>query len=263
MLVKDRATLAGRTTVGAIGFNTVKSNDLKSLKRKIHHYPYVRYFLPLANAYRNNNNLDKCIEVLRQGLSLYPQYWAARVALGRALLEKGDFDQALAELEMAVDHVPENLLLHRLMALIYFSRREFEKAARYCRLVLFVIPHDQECLSIMEEISRFQSRGAKEKPLSSEGKNLIPSLEEKEIITPAIAELYLSQGFREKAIEIYQKLLTGQPDREEWRERIRSIQGETGTQAPLQKAENPQERNGRIVQQLETWLKNIEEFTTN
>lgn len=261
----------------------VKSKSLKSLEKEFHHYCQTRYFFPLANAYRHNNNLDKCIEVLRQGLVFFPRYWAARVALGRALFEKGDFDQALAELEMAADHVPENLLLHRLLATIYFNRGEFQKAARYCWLVLFVSPQDQECLNIMNKILEIQGQSSiqdqdqdqdkpfhQDKPLLYQEENLAEARKEKsdspspppeeEIITPTIAELYLSQGFRDKAIEIYQRLLAEQPDRDEWRERLYAIQGEV---APAPRAKMQSQQSDRIVQQLETWLKNIETLTMN
>lgn len=186
---------------------------------------------------------------------MFPNYWAARVALGRALVERGDIDEALKELEMAVAHIPENLLLHRLLASLYFHKEEWSKAVRYCQLVLFVNPQDRECLSIMEEISKIRAGESQAGP--EEEKSLSPEKDGEEIITPTIAELYLSQGLVEKAVEIYRKLLIRQPDHEEWKERILSIQKERGL--PAISGESGEEK-GEVLEQLETWLKAVEEI---
>ncbi|MEW5802256.1 MAG: tetratricopeptide repeat protein [bacterium] len=315
----------------------VKSKELKSLEKKYQHREEKRYFLPLADAYRKNNDLAKCISLLRQGLSHFPQYWAARVALGRALVERGDLDEAQKELEAARDHVPENLLLHRLLASIYFTKGELRKAAYYCQLVLFVIPHDGECLFIMDEIFKAAGDSKREggefktpsvpeagggpqpeaahmpeagvepvledKPVPEDEITSAPEYgqseqalfvqevpglnvpeqepqelaqqeeiiarsskedaaeQEEEIVTPTIAELYLAQGVPEKAIEIYQKLLIQQPDHREWQERVNFIQHKSGIMPPVRKTDDCAQGNDRVLQQLETWLKNIEKST--
>ncbi len=320
----------------------VNNKYLKLLEKKFRHQQ-KRYFLPLANAYRERNNLDKCISLFRQGLLAFPHYWAARVALGRALMERGDLDEALEELEAAIGYVPENLLLHRLLALLYFKRGELSKSATYCRLVLFMIPEDRECFFIMSEISKIQARGSQTEAIIEETKRFAPESwqfeqeppeqeqpeqeppeqeqqswqpeqeppeqeqqswqfeqelpeqelpeqeqeepapqpertkkkqeqeGQEEILTPTIAELYLSQGFAEKAIEIYQELLIRQPDRTEWMERIRSIQKERGIKVSEPKAGDlggvsggeHGDDSGEVLRQLEAWLKNIEKSGTN
>jgi len=308
----------------------VTNKELKLLEKKFRHRQ-ERYFFPLANAYRERNNLDKCISLFRQGLLAFPHYWAARVALGRALMERGDLDEALQELEAAVEQVPENLLLRRLLTVLYFKRGELSKAAVHCRIVLLVIPDDRECSFIMNEISKMQASGSQTaaiaaiieetkkfspEPWQSEPEEAGPEQEksaqqpehaqeqelqqpehvqeqqersqqpqlperaqkkqvreeQEEILTPTIAELYLSQGFAQKAIEIYQELLIRQPDCTEWVERIRSIQKEKGLEVSepkaLNRGSNPGGEQGcgsseKVLQQLETWLKNIEKTATD
>jgi tetratricopeptide (TPR) repeat protein len=289
----------------------LNNKEMKLLERKFYRQQKI-YFFPLANAYRERNNLDKCISLFRQGICVFPQYWAARVALGRALMERGDLDEALEELEAAVDQVPENFLLHRLLALIYFKKGKLLKSATYCRLVLFMVPDDRECLFIMDEISKIQARGSQTEAIIEETKRFSPERAQQkqtqkeqtqqagraqkeqapqteqvkktkkkkeqeeqaqgEIVTPTIAELYLSQGFAEKALEIYQKLLIRQPDRTEWRERIHSIQKESGIEICGSKAndlggERPgvegsggehHEDPAEILRQLDAWLEHIE-----
>ena len=133
---------------------------LKTLEKKFDQDPEKNYFFPLANAYREANRLDDCIKIFRQGLTLFPHYWAARVALGRALFEKGDLDEALKELETASAHVPENFLLHELLSLIYLKKGDLSKAAHHGELVLFVNPHHAEALRIKEEVLKISGKAS-------------------------------------------------------------------------------------------------------
>ena len=308
---------------------------LKSLEKKYYQDPKKNNFFPLANAYREVDRLDDCIKIFRQGLSLFPHYWAARVALGRALLEKGDIDEALKELETALVHVPENFLLHKLLASIYLKKGDLLKAGHHGELVLFVNPHHAESLRIKGKVLKIRGRDSQkesfheqeqksslkeqkresliehpEKPekqedetklvdkkkdeekeslinkeedkkefLSQEQKEKegegeeekeresFPLKQEEEIITATLAELYISQGLPERAIEIYKKLIKEQPEREEeWKKRIAAIQEIQGAAisaeifALEEEAAKKKNTHESILQQLETWLENIEKF---
>ena len=316
---------------------------LELLEKKFHKNPQTSYFFPLANAYREHDRLDECIEVFRQGLSVFPHYWAAKVAFGRALFEKGDFDGALKELEDASDHVPENILLHELLASIYLKKGDISKAIHHCELVLFINPRHTEALGIKEKVLKIQGMDSQKESLHEQGKELLlkekerrslpekkeekeiekevgieiepveeeqgekkeeeerkqktqkedeegeggeekeresfPIKEGEEIVTATLAELYVSQGLPEKAVEIYQKLIKQQPEQEEeWKRRIAAFQvcegsaisQDTAFQEAQDEAVSPEisppggpkkkDPNELILQQLETWLKNIEKY---
>src|SRR5436190_1493682 len=53
--------------------------------------------------------LAEAIETCRTGLQRHPAYLSARVTLGRALLETGEYDAAREELETVLRSAPENL----------------------------------------------------------------------------------------------------------------------------------------------------------
>ncbi len=272
---------------------------LKSLEKKYYQYPKKNNFFPLANAYREVDRLDDCIEIFRQGLSLFPHYWAARVALGRALFEKGYFDEALKELETALVHVPENFLLHKLLASIYLKKGDLLKAGHHGELVLFVNPHHAESLRIKGKVLKIRGRDSQkesfheqelksslkeqkresliehpEKPEKQEDETKLvdkkkdeEKKQEEEIITATLAELYISQGLPERAIEIYKNLIKKEPEREEeWKKRIAAIQEIQGAAISAEifalEEEAAKEKNTHesILQQLETWLENIEKF---
>ena len=63
---------------------------------QIYHYlrryqedPRSRVFAPLAEAYRKAGLLDEAIEIARDGVRVHPHFVGGKVALARALFDKG------------------------------------------------------------------------------------------------------------------------------------------------------------------------------
>jgi hypothetical protein len=74
-----------------------------------------------------------------------------------------------------------------------------------------------------------------------------------ELASPTLAELYFDQGFPEKAVEVYRRLLEREPDNERLRSRMREI--ESRTAAPSAAAGSwpqgsRQEAIGRVIEKL-------------
>lgn len=62
---------------------------------------------------------EEAIETCRAGLQRHPAYLSARVTLGRALIETGDYSAAREELETVLRSAPENLAAIRGLAQIH------------------------------------------------------------------------------------------------------------------------------------------------
>jgi tetratricopeptide (TPR) repeat protein len=86
-----------------------------------------------------------------------------------------------------------------------------------------------------------------------------------EIITATLAELYFSQGFIEKSIEIYKKLLIKQPDQKNWAKRLVEIQ-EIHKNIKMDSEILPdriirseaEDKKEKIMLTLEKWLENCQ-----
>ena len=73
------------------------------LKARLDRDSNSRVFLQLAEEYRRAGRLDEAVRVLDDGLKTHPVYIAARVVLGRTLLESGQAERSVRELEHAVE----------------------------------------------------------------------------------------------------------------------------------------------------------------
>jgi tetratricopeptide (TPR) repeat protein len=97
---------------------------IDELRRRVDKDPASIAFAQLAEEYRRAGENDEAIRVCRAGLEQHPGYLSARVTLGRALLEIGQFDEAQAELEQVIRVAPDNLAAIRALAEIHQRREE-------------------------------------------------------------------------------------------------------------------------------------------
>ncbi len=104
---------------------------LEELKRRVQRDPASISFAALAEEYRRLGMFTEAIETCRAGLLRHPSYISARVTLGRALVEVGDYDEASAALEQVLRSAPENLAAIRALADIHRRRGEVSDADHY------------------------------------------------------------------------------------------------------------------------------------
>src|SRR5687768_5243460 len=97
---------------------------IEELRRRLDKDPASIAFAQLAEEYRRAGENEEAIRVCRAGLEQHPGYLSARVTLGRALLETGQFDEAQNELEQVVRVAPDNLAAIRALAEIHQRREE-------------------------------------------------------------------------------------------------------------------------------------------
>jgi tetratricopeptide (TPR) repeat protein len=102
---------------------------IEELKRRVQQDPASIIFAALADEYRRAGRFHEAVETCRAGLTRHPSYLSARVTLGRALLELGEFDEAEAELQTVLRAAPENLAAIRALADIHHRRGDVPEQA--------------------------------------------------------------------------------------------------------------------------------------
>ena len=63
----------------------------------------------IAERFRRAGDLDRAVALCRDGLKKFPNHLSARVTLGWALLDLGEYKDARLELEQALKRAPDNL----------------------------------------------------------------------------------------------------------------------------------------------------------
>jgi tetratricopeptide repeat protein len=82
---------------------------IEELRRRVEADPASIAFAALAEEFRRVGRFEDAVATCRTGLQRHPAYLSARVTLGRALIETGDYDGAREELETVLRSAPENL----------------------------------------------------------------------------------------------------------------------------------------------------------
>lgn len=128
---------------------------IDKLLKKMEKEPNSLIFLQLAEEYRKESYYDDALLVCQEGLRRHPNYWSARVALGRIHKEMGHSDQAREELEKVIQAVPDNLLANKLLGDIYMELEQDEDALKRYKLVQMLTPADSE---VINNIQKLESR---------------------------------------------------------------------------------------------------------
>jgi tetratricopeptide (TPR) repeat protein len=126
--------------------------SIEKLLRKLEKEPTSLLFLQLADEYRKEKMYEDALQVCWEGLRRHPNYWSARVTVGRIYREMGENDKSAEELEKVVKAVPDNLMANRILADIYMEQQRFGDALKRYRLVQMITPADQDVVASIRKI---------------------------------------------------------------------------------------------------------------
>jgi len=167
---------------------------------QLHQEPGSRVFAQLAEAYRKEGLLDEAIRICREGLEAHPGYTAARVVLGRALVERGALNEAERELRRVLAEAPDNLLAIRLLGDVLSRQGRLHEARELYRKALTLNPQDRESQAHLLDLEK---RGAAPSP---EPEQVVPPRAADPLASPTLAALYASQGYEEMAERLYEQV---------------------------------------------------------
>ena len=103
-----------------------------------------RYFVPLANAYRQAGDLDRAIAICREQLPQQPGHMSGHIVLGRAYFAKGDLDAAREVFMTSFALDDENVVALRHLGEIARARQATVEARQWFARLLESDPHDGE-----------------------------------------------------------------------------------------------------------------------
>jgi tetratricopeptide (TPR) repeat protein len=120
--------------------------------------PDSQVFAPLAEAYRENGEIDLAEKVCKEGLRRHPSHTSAWVILGKILKDKKNWDEAVKALTQALKLSGSNILAHQLLGEIYLEKRDTSHAIKSFKMVLLLNPHHTKVKKILERIESMSAR---------------------------------------------------------------------------------------------------------
>ncbi|MDO8444922.1 MAG: hypothetical protein Q7T53_02265 [Deltaproteobacteria bacterium] len=211
--------------------------------------PGSMVFASLVEVYRKAGMLDEAIATAQDGLKLHPNYVSGMVALGRAYYEKGMLIEASETLEKVRAIAPDNIVAANILEEIRKQwqevgekeeaevKVEVEESPEEVTPVFEVVEETEQEVIEADELEELEEIEAVKEAGSlfgeeiteelwtgetiPEGQKVEVKVEEeeakpkREITTSTIADLYIKQGYIDKAVDIYQALYNANPYNEE------------------------------------------------
>jgi tetratricopeptide (TPR) repeat protein len=119
-----------------------------------------RFFVPLANAYRDAGEIAQAEELLRSGLKRYTGYLSAHIVLGRCLADRGAVEEAAHEFRYVLSVDPQNLIALRTLGEMAAAQGRPDEAGRWYRELLAVDPMNKEARDELDALGASADAGA-------------------------------------------------------------------------------------------------------
>lgn len=214
-----------------------------------------RFFAPLANEYRKAGNPHQAIAICRAHLGQLPGHMSGQIVYGQALYEAGEYDEARTVFENALAMDRENLIALKHLGDLALRDGEAAAARQFYSKLLEIDPQDAMVTAIVNEIDAAvevqttpaepaDDEPAGDRAAAPEAASTPPpesahheeedSLISEELgfpvppphafVTETMAELYLAQGFRDRAVDVYKQLAALHPDDERLHSRLTELE---------------------------------------
>lgn len=171
-------------------------------------------FVRVANSEIEKNNIEKAVEILNDGLSLYSNYPVAHILLGKALMLMGKYKESLDSFRKGSDLVNSHKTYE-----YYLQEVENLKKQR----TLFESSHSpgfiygteakeghEKKISLENELSSFDSMDDRKESSVSSGAG------GDSIVSETLANIYITQGEFKEALSIFERLLKKNPQKQEY-----------------------------------------------
>ncbi len=191
-------------------------------------------FVKQANKEISLNNIDSAIEILENGLKLFPSYYTAKIVLARALALKGSYSNSLKIYKEVFQTIHSTDSFNYYIHEIENIKKQRSAFGINKRLSTWVdIPEDidesakkdssiktqsvdDRLSEIAQKISSIKlSESSRQNSNSKMGSN-VNAIKEKSITSETMAKIFIAQGEFKEAINIYRKLIELKPDRKNY-----------------------------------------------
>lgn len=114
--------------------------------------PKATTLVASSDILRKRGYIDEAIVLLEDTIKRFPNYMAARVALGRDYYSRGMFSEAQREIELALSHTVENLMAQRLQLKLALLNNDQNKVLASVEILRALTPMDDFTRSAKEYV---------------------------------------------------------------------------------------------------------------
>ncbi len=219
--------------------------------------PSSTAFVPLAEAYRQIGLLDDALEAARLGTTMLPHFSPGFSTMGRILGQMGRIDEAMSAYAKAlsIDRQSQAALVG--LARLHLIRAEREMARKILKQAEEFHPDDEKVSDMLialdlprpwAEIKKAsQPQEVVPQVVATPDKTVAPGGPGEPIPTATLAEIYVKQGLFDKAIKIYQDILSLDPDNAAARNRMVDLQEHSVGKTDLLESNQPSEIDAPVV----------------
>jgi tetratricopeptide (TPR) repeat protein len=219
------------------------------------------FFLVLSKM-KENGQLEDVIRECKKALTFFPRDIQIRRLLAEVYFDLGQTSSAEEEIERITDQIRHLMSAYKFQARIYHSQGKDDEAAQALQFYLMHHRDDQEALQFMAEIRPeqdvpFPAEETLEEMATSDKRGLL------EIATPTLAEIYFDQGQLLEAIEIYEKVVSQNPDDTHSKQRLDDLKAmalaEEKVAEGREETDMVRQKKEKMLSVLKTWRNNIRE----
>ena len=217
--------------------------DIKNLEEQLAKSPDSFCFALLSEVYLKVGLVDDALHIAKQGVAKHPGYLSGQRALSQACYAKGLNDEAMAALTIVTKALPEDVPSQKLLGRLYAEAGNPDAARHAYRTALDFAPDDAECRielgalerpagasaftieaeddeEIIEDLEVIEEGDIQEEYQADSESHIqtalptfdAPAVQHHDpLSTGTLAELYVTQGFVNKALEIYRAILADNP----------------------------------------------------
>jgi folate-binding protein YgfZ len=164
--------------------------------------------------FKDEENLDKPIAVLREAIELDPKYAAAYEALGVLLSKQNKLDEAISLMKKLAEIDPMEIMAHSNLSIYYMQQGRIEDAEKE-KAEATAIEFDKLISAKMDEKKKAKDAEKKKKDQEEKMGMFLQVLEIDEndqVANFGLGSIYADQGFHEKALPHFQILVEYFPD---------------------------------------------------
>ncbi len=213
---------------------------IRDYREQLRSDPTSDVFLPLARCYSKLGLDEAGLDAIKRGIEKNPDHVLGLLFLADLLTKAEEFDEAIVFYERALSLDGHNSDALVGLAQLDLRQQHYQRAQVHINQLVSIDPDHEAIEGLNAQLKSFE--------VEPDESILLP--------TATMAELYLSQGLKEKAISIYRSLSQHHPDNVLYRDKLTElVQGSDDASA--------KDVTDKHVAGLEQWLFAIERRRNN